>query len=410
MKAWKRKIVCALLATVTATLYSSTDAWAAETQLPILMYHNLTVDGETNSMTITQERFREDMRYLAAYGYTPLLAADLVDIRAGVEAMPEKPVMITFDDGYESNYTLAFPILEETGMKATVALITSHIRDDTGGGMPNSMTWQQAKEMYESGIVDIGTHTNRLHNEDNNGFEIPGGPDGIQRRKDEGWMDYQTRVNQDIGASIRMIQEKIGDTVRVLYFSYPFGATDPWFGQILLNNGLLVSTTTQARTADIGNGLYGLPRFRVTMDLPVSKLLQRSVTANPTQSALELDGKSMTLPTYQIDGSNYVKLRDVADLVNGTASQFSVGWDNGAVILRRGTAYEPDGSELRPLAGGGRTAESMAGPLLADGTPVVLEAYRINGNYYFKLRSLGETVGFAVDWNENDHILIIKTT
>lgn len=403
-------MVCTLLAAVTVAFFGGTDAWAVSTQLPILMYHNLTVDGETGSMTITQERFREDMQYLAAYGYTPLLSADLIAIRAGVETMPEKPVMITFDDGYESNYTLAYPVLEETGMKATIALITSHIRDDTGGGMPTSMTWQQAKEMYESGIVDIGTHTNRLHNEENDGFEIPGGPDGIQRRKNEGWVDYQTRMNQDIGMSIRMIQKNIGDTVRVRYFSYPFGATDPWFGQVLLNNGLLVSMTTQSRIADIGAGLYGLPRIRVTMDLPVGKLLQHTVTAKPAQSALQIDGSPMTLPTYQINGSNYVKLRDVADLVNDTASQFSVGWDNGTVTLQKGAGYEPDGNELQPLDGGERTAVSMVGPLLEDGKQVVLEAYLIDGNYYFKLRSLGETVGFAVDWDENDHILIIKTT
>lgn len=59
-------------------------------------------------MTITGERFQEDMEYLEYNGYTPLLSADLIDIRAGRKSMPERPVMITFDDGYRSNYDIAY--------------------------------------------------------------------------------------------------------------------------------------------------------------------------------------------------------------------------------------------------------------------------------------------------------------
>ena len=65
-------------------------------KVPILMYHNLTNDpSAVTSMTITGERFQEDMEYLEYNGYTPLLSSDLIDIRAGKEAMPERPVMIT---------------------------------------------------------------------------------------------------------------------------------------------------------------------------------------------------------------------------------------------------------------------------------------------------------------------------
>ena len=60
------------------------------------------------------------MEYLEYNGYTPLLSADLIDIRAGKEAMPERPVMITFDDGYRSNYDIAYPILQKTGMRPSL--------------------------------------------------------------------------------------------------------------------------------------------------------------------------------------------------------------------------------------------------------------------------------------------------
>ena len=72
-----------------------------DTRIPILTYHDLTRDPEnTDSMTITDERFRLDMEFLQEFGYTPLLPKDLVAIQQGNMEMPDKPVMVTFDDGY----------------------------------------------------------------------------------------------------------------------------------------------------------------------------------------------------------------------------------------------------------------------------------------------------------------------
>ena len=91
-------------------------AGAAETQsssMPILMYHNLTQDpNKTSSMTITDERFRLDMEFLESFGYTPLFPSEVEEIGEGKRSLPARPVMITFDDGYLSNYTIAAPILQ----------------------------------------------------------------------------------------------------------------------------------------------------------------------------------------------------------------------------------------------------------------------------------------------------------
>lgn len=404
-----KKIAAYFLAIVmTGALCGGAHAQASDTQVPVLMYHHLTTDGQTNSMTITAERFREDMEYLSNYGYTPLLSADLMAIKAGSQPMPEKPVMITFDDGYESNYTLAYPILQETGMKATISLITSHIRGGESEGIPTSMTWTQAKEMYESGIVDIGTHTHRLHNEENGGFEIPGGPDGVQRLRGESWMEYQKRVGQDIRTSVRTIQAHLGATVRVWYFSYPFGATDPWFGQVLSDNGLSVSTTTKATMADIGGGLYGLSRYRVTMDEPVSKLLTGCLTARPAQASVEIDGARHTLPAYRVNDDSYVRLRDIALLLQDTGAQFAVGWADGAVTLQKGAPYEANGSELAALDKGIRLGLAMTNPVMIDGQPETLPAYNIEGSYYFELENLGQALGLQVELSDGIYHIITE--
>lgn len=116
-KFWQRLVLFGLTGAFFVSCISCSAANTAS-KVPILMYHNLTNDpSAVTSMTITGERFQEDMEYLEYNGYTPLLSADLINIRAGKEAMPERPVMITFDDGYRSNYDIAYPILQKTGQK-----------------------------------------------------------------------------------------------------------------------------------------------------------------------------------------------------------------------------------------------------------------------------------------------------
>ena len=82
--------------------------------LPVLMYHHMVPDGQDcNDMTVTPGKFRADLETVLAMGYTPVLPREL----AAGDALPEKPILITFDDGYRSNYDLVYPILREYGVK-----------------------------------------------------------------------------------------------------------------------------------------------------------------------------------------------------------------------------------------------------------------------------------------------------
>ena len=248
--------------------------WSSRMEIPILMYHNLTDDpSAVTSMTITGARFREDMNYLADNGYTPLLSADLIAIRAGEKSMPAKPVMITFDDGYRSNYDIAYPILRETGMKAVIAVIGNSIRTDDSTE-PNRLflTWGEAAEMADSGAVELGSHTYNLHNPQCGGLTAPDGINGVQRLRGESRAAYDARVGQDLRRSLDLIEQNT-DQQQVLFFAYPFGAYDEWFDPLLEQNGIRVSVTTAPHMADIRHQLTNLPRFRVTMETPLSGLL-----------------------------------------------------------------------------------------------------------------------------------------
>lgn len=119
--------------------------------VPILLYHK--VGNDADSLTVSTERFANDMEYLAQNGYNTLSLADVRRRLNNEEAnMPHKPVLITFDDGYLDNYTNAFPILEKYNLKASFYIITGMI------GQPNRVTAAQIKEMDAAGM-GIGSHT-----------------------------------------------------------------------------------------------------------------------------------------------------------------------------------------------------------------------------------------------------------
>lgn len=96
-------------------------------ELPIVMYHHILKDqSRLNKYTISPDEFRRDMQYLQDNGYTPVLMQDLLlFVQEGVP-LPDKPVMITFDDGYESFHEYAYPILKEFGFKAVFSVVGTY--------------------------------------------------------------------------------------------------------------------------------------------------------------------------------------------------------------------------------------------------------------------------------------------
>lgn len=132
---------------------------------------------------------------------------------------------------------------------------------------------------------------------------------------------------------------------------------------------------------------------------------------------VELDGKSVTLPAYALkdengNETNYVKLRDLASLLNGTAAQFNVGW-NGEVNIETKTPYVPNGSEMTTPFSGDRAYHSNLAGLNIDGelteymrNSILLNDDEGGGYTYFKLRDIGMALGFNVGWSAERGIYI----
>lgn len=232
--------------------------------MPVLMYHHLVPDGEEcNSMTVTPGKFEQDILYILKKGYTPVLPRDL----ASGEPLPKKPILITFDDGYVSNYELLFPVLQKHQVKAVINIIT-YMPDIPAD---NFISWDMCREMNASGLVEIGSHTHHLHNLDGRGGSFtPGGVNGIQRNPEESDAEFKSRVLDDIQKSHDRIETELG--CEVTCFAYPFGAAEP-DAQELVDSLFPVTLMTNTATADLANGLRNLPRWTVTMNTSMADMI-----------------------------------------------------------------------------------------------------------------------------------------
>ncbi|MCX7715391.1 MAG: polysaccharide deacetylase family protein [Clostridia bacterium] len=120
------------------------------TNVPVYMYHGIKDIPLSNdeALFVRPASFDEQMKFLAENGYTSIFAEDLPYAHKY-----KNPVVVTFDDGYLDNYTYAFPILKKYNVKATIFVVSSLV------GKPNYMTREQLREMSDSGLVSIQSHS-----------------------------------------------------------------------------------------------------------------------------------------------------------------------------------------------------------------------------------------------------------
>ena len=135
--------------TLFLTSWVDTEAIPLGYDVPILMYHAVSDDmWGINELFVSPSDMEEQLQYLVDNGYDPIFFSDLTHL-----ADYDKPVILTFDDGYDDNYNYLFPLLRQYNVKATCFIITGMLGDQY------YMTAEQAREMSESGLVDIQSHT-----------------------------------------------------------------------------------------------------------------------------------------------------------------------------------------------------------------------------------------------------------
>ncbi|MGN0107216.1 MAG: stalk domain-containing protein [Hominilimicola sp.] len=136
-----------------------------------------------------------------------------------------------------------------------------------------------------------------------------------------------------------------------------------------------------------------------------------TLTATNSNAKLIVDGDEVDISGYTVNDSNYYKIRDVAMILRTTAARFDVAWDESlsAITISRGVKYTIVGGELSEENGTALNVEQSSAPVYVDGDEKSVLSYNINGNTYFKIRDIGDMVGFTVDWDGNAQAVIIRT-
>src|SRR3989338_593733 len=227
-------------------------------RIPILMYHYVEYvedKGDKTRMSLNTPPFilEEEIKTLAQAGYTFITNKELVDILDGKSKPPQKPVVLTFDDGYRDFYTDVFPILKKYNVKATAYLISGFLN------WQNHLTDTQTQEIAQSNLVEIGAHT--VHHSWLKGRSL----------KD---------ITSEVTQSKTMLEEQF--KISVVSFAYPFGAFDQPTIDAVKKAGFRSATSTIPGIEQNQQNKYFLYRLRPggrTGDVLLKCLDQKTFTA-----------------------------------------------------------------------------------------------------------------------------------
>ncbi len=231
--------------------------------LTVLMYHHLSEFGDRGE-TISISRFREQMHAVKDAGGNTVSVKELIAYVYDGAELPDNPVLITFDDGYMSNYTYAFPILKEYGHKAVISPVgvTFGLDEYMGKEIIPHFGLNEAREMAASDLIEFSSHTYDMHNAE--GFGSVTRP-GILRTENETEDEYIAAFRSDFEKEAILLQEATGQEINAL--AYPYGLHDD-LSAILLNElGVKVTFTTEYGNETVIKGLpaslLGLKRIAV---------------------------------------------------------------------------------------------------------------------------------------------------
>lgn len=215
------------------------DVSGAAVRLPVVMYHSiLNVPARQGTYVIGEKELESDLKYLRENGYETVSVQDLLNYVYEGIPLPEKPVMLTFDDGYYNNYLYAYPLLKKYDMKAVVSIIgkytdqyTLTVYDDP---IYSHITWEQAAEMTASGLVEIQNHSYNLHT-------ITKSRTASMRVSGEPIAHYETVLISDTVRLQALVDEYTGSMPTA--YAYPYGLISRESVGILKEVGIKCSFT-----------------------------------------------------------------------------------------------------------------------------------------------------------------------
>ena len=227
------------------------DGTARTAHVPILMYHYLSVpppdaDVYRRDLSVSPELFAAHLDAMQDAGYTTITLYELIAYLTRGAPLPDKPVILTFDDGYRDTYENAYPLLKSRGMVATFFVVTDFIDE----GRPEYLTWDMAREMLAGGM--------KIESHGRNHVSLLG--------KDRDYLVWQAL------GSMETIQYELGVLPR--FVSYPAGEYDKTVADLFESAGYWAGATTSQGATHSSDALFDLKRVRVRGTTSADELLR----------------------------------------------------------------------------------------------------------------------------------------
>lgn len=207
--------------------------------VPILMYHHvqpaeLAKEKWQTNLSVNRNVFSSQMAYLAQSGYTTITLEILAEALINKKPLPNKSIILTFDDGYEDFYTYAYPVIKQHNLKANLMLSTGLVNN------PDYLNWGQVKEMASSTNIKIYNHTWSHRNLAGASTE---------------------KIALEISRAQQQLQDQIG--VKSTIFAYPYGGYSDKVINYLKSNGFVIALSTDQGTTQCNSFLMTLNRTRI---------------------------------------------------------------------------------------------------------------------------------------------------
>ncbi len=239
--------------------------------VPILMYHQVK-NSNFGKDVISRYEFESDLKYLSENNYNTITMSQLIDYVYNGTALPQNPIILSFDDGSISIYKNVFPLLKKYNSKIVLYIVGKSTDDYSKVSDDNInyavITWDEVSEMDKSGLVEIQNHTYNLH-------RIRNGRYGCYQMEDESPTHYEEVITEDLNTlqeKVLLVTDKIPNT-----FTYPYGKYNNNTENIIKKLGFKATLSCTYGVNLISQDpetLFGLKRICRSHNQSVEKLIK----------------------------------------------------------------------------------------------------------------------------------------
>lgn len=249
-------LFCSILLNI--SIFFPSIASAGNSNIPILCYHNLN-PVKPGSMNMTPKKFESQMKWLLDHGFTIIPLQDAVGYLQGKRSsLPHKAIVVTADDGWKSVYEYMYPIVKKYRFPVTLFIYPQTISEGK-----NAMTWDELKELQQTGLFDIQSHTY-----DHPNFKI------MKRHLSP--EKFENDVKMQMVKSKSILEEKTGKKITLL--AWPFGIYNDYLEQQAAKAGYVMAFTIDYKPANRKYRPMAQPRF-IIIDALSEKTVQGIVSS-----------------------------------------------------------------------------------------------------------------------------------